>query len=157
MITFSTMRPDEDRQTILAFYRATALDSTGTHLEFDEDGYLNGIRERSARYPEGYVLVLSDEQPIGHMELQVKHHEGRDVGYVSLIYLHPDHRGRGVSQEMFAYAETFFRKQQVAEYHLRVDVGNRRALRFYEKQGMQTLCAEPNSLGDPCYRLGKKL
>ncbi|KEO83701.1 GNAT family N-acetyltransferase [Tumebacillus flagellatus] len=104
-----------------------------------------------------YVLAHYEGAAAGQLELQVKQVEGREVGYVSIMYLVPELRGQGISQQMWDYAESFFRRLGMAEYQLKVDVGNERAKRFYLKSGMEVLGEEPNSMGDPCYRLAKKL
>jgi RimJ/RimL family protein N-acetyltransferase len=70
----------------------------------------------------------NDGKPIGQIELQIVNYEGKDIGYVYLFYLTPEKRGQGYGLQLLAYAESFFHKHQVNEYHLRVSPTNQLAV-----------------------------
>lgn len=156
-IQYRSMNLDTDKRTLVSFYQDTQFAATGRMDLIDEEAYLKRLRARSAAFPGGYVLAEEDGQPIGQLELQIQSHGRSRVGYIGILYLIPSCRGKGYSSSLLSYSEQWFFRQGMKEYHLRVDQGNRRAIRFYEKNGLRILKDELNSMGDPCYRMGKEL
>lgn len=153
MIKFRLVQPDLDKDTLLAFYLDT---SEGEEpIQLDEAEYLAFAKQKADDFPAGFVLAMQGEQAIGELVLRIKEYEGRDIGYISFIYLIPECRGKGYSQLLFDYAEEQFRKLNLPEYHLRVAQSNARAQRFYEKQGMVRLAEEYNTLNQRSWRMGK--
>ena len=55
------------------------------------------------------------------------------------IYVLERHRGTGLARELIDRARTRARESGCAEMRLEVDVGNDRALAFYEKVGFETM------------------
>ncbi|TXK72398.1 GNAT family N-acetyltransferase [Paenibacillus sp. N3.4] len=134
-----------DRKTMVSFRKDSYVVSFGSEEGFgDEDDYMKRIEDRMIRFPEGIVLVEHDGIPIGQIELQIVHYQGKDIGYVNLFYLTPENRSKGFGKQLVAYAESFFNRQQVNEYHLRVSPTNFHAVRFYEKHGLKILEKEQN-------------
>ncbi|MFC5648563.1 GNAT family N-acetyltransferase [Paenibacillus solisilvae] len=140
---FRTIDTKNDRDTIITFRRDSFMVSYGSDEGLgDEDAYVLLIEERVRKFPEGLVLVEEVGKIIGQIELQIRNYEGRDIGYVNLFYLIPEFRGKGYGLKLLEYAENFFRKYLVNEYHLKVSPTNVRALRFYEKYGLKKLKEE---------------
>ncbi|HET7580109.1 MAG TPA: GNAT family N-acetyltransferase [Bacillales bacterium] len=156
-LQFRTIDAEQDRETVLAFFRDTQMASVGNEDHFDDEDYLNRIKKHVSVNPDGFVLALEDGKPIGQLELQIKSYQDRKVGYISLIYVTAACRGKNYSKKLLAYAENYFTGREMGEYHLRVSPANRRALRFYEKSGLAMLGEEQSSMGYPVYRMGKKL
>ncbi|WP_285767304.1 GNAT family N-acetyltransferase [Peribacillus sp. SI8-4] len=140
---FRTIDIDKDKETIVAFRKDSYVVSFGSEDGFgDEEAYLQRMRERVHQFPEGQVIMELDRRPIGQLELQIREHEGTEIGYVNLFYLIPEYRSQGLGKELVGYAETFFRKFGVSEYQLRVSPDNQQAVRFYTKSGMVKLREE---------------
>lgn len=155
---FRTIDIDKDRETIIAFRKDSYVVSFGTVDGFgDEDAYVKRIGERVARFPDGLVLIEEDGKMIGQIELQITTYEEQEIGYVNLFYLIPEYRSKGLGQYLIEYAEQFFRKYGVSEYHLRVEPTNKRAIRFYEKYGMTKLKEEQSKSQYLMWRMRKKL
>ncbi|MCP8968955.1 GNAT family N-acetyltransferase [Ectobacillus ponti] len=153
---FKTIDVKRDRGLIVQFRRDSYVVSFGSDEAFgDEDAYVKRIEERARRFPKGQVLVEEAGDTIGQLELQIVEYEGREIGYVNLYYLVPAYRGRGVGKQLVEYAERFFRKHRVQEYHLRVASTNERAIRFYIKHGMTKLKEEASD--NPVWRMQKQL
>lgn len=139
---FVPINLSKDRDVIIAFRRDSFVVSFGTAEDFHEDQYLDWLRTQIKKYPEGFVLALEDNYPVGQVELTIRECEGRTIGYVNLFYLIADKRGMGFGRHLQRYAMEFFRKHGVQEYHLRVSPTNKRAISFYYKNGMRKLKSE---------------
>jgi GNAT superfamily N-acetyltransferase len=59
----------------------------------------------------------------------------RREGYLGLMYVAPDHRGRGVNQKIVQALKSWCRERGVTELRLDVYDGNVAAIRAYEKEG----------------------
>ncbi|WP_202710957.1 GNAT family N-acetyltransferase [Sporosalibacterium faouarense] len=133
---------EKDKDIILKFRRDTHIISNGAEEGFDEDAYLNRMRRRINKFPNGQLIVEKDNKAIGQLGLLVRDYCGKSIGYINLIYLIPEYRARGYGREMLKYAEEFFRKLSLNEYHLRVSSTNKNAFEFYRNFGMKKICEE---------------
>ena len=134
---------DNHREYIIPFRKDSFIVSFGTDKDLgDETNYLNWLKQQSEKNPDGFVLVVDNEIPIGQLELTIKEYEGKEIGYVNLYYLVPEKRGMGLGSLLHAYAIQFFKKHNVKEYHLRVSPTNKHAIAFYKKNGMKQLKVE---------------
>lgn len=140
---FRTINVEKDQDLIIKFRKDSYVVSFGTEEGFgDEIAYINRIKERVNKFPDGQVIIEEENLPIGQMELQIREYCGTGIGYVNLYYLIPEYRSKGLGMELIRYAENFFRKANVSEYHLRVSPDNQRAIRLYIKSGMEKVCEE---------------
>ncbi|WP_230163479.1 GNAT family N-acetyltransferase, partial [Peribacillus simplex] len=140
---FRTIDTDKDKDIIIKFRKDSFVVSFGSEDGFgDENTYLQRMKERVRKFPDGQVIIEKDQEPIGQMELQIREYEGTEIGYVNLFYLIPEHRSKGLGNELVRYAERFFRQFNVSEYHLRVSPDNQRAIRLYTDTGMMKISEE---------------
>jgi ribosomal protein S18 acetylase RimI-like enzyme len=155
-LQYRTIDFEKDKELIIKFRKDSYVVSFGSEEGFgDELAYINRIKERVKKFPEGQVIIEKDNLPIGQMEMQIRDFDGKDIGYVNLFYLIPEYRGKGLGKDLIRYAEDFFRKSNVTEYHLRVSPTNERAIRFYKGSGMVKLREEKER--NLVYRMGKLL
>ncbi|WP_342602913.1 GNAT family N-acetyltransferase [Peribacillus sp. FSL E2-0159] len=155
-LIFRTIDTDKDKDIIVKFRKDSFVVSFGSEDGFgDENTYLQRMKERVCKFPEGQVIIEKDQEPIGQMELQIRAYEETEIGYVNLFYLIPDYRSKGLGKELVRYAENFFRQFNVSEYHLRVSPDNHRAIRLYTSSGMVKICEENETY--PVWRLSKSL
>ncbi|WP_157729634.1 GNAT family N-acetyltransferase [Tumebacillus algifaecis] len=158
LITFRLVQPEADRATIVTFYADISEEEAAQGgFHFDEAEYLEFAKQKAADLPEGFVFMERDGETIGELVLRKAEYEGREVGYISFIYLIQAARGKGYSEQMIDYAERLFTKLNLTEYHLRVAQANARAIRFYEKHGFYILGEEQNSISQACWRMGKRI
>jgi ribosomal protein S18 acetylase RimI-like enzyme len=86
----------------------------------------------------------------GKVQWEFSWHEGRRVGFLSLLpeanthrlklsklYLLPEFHGRGLGQEMLARVKTCARTAGARQVHLTVNKQNAIAIRAYQKAGFQ--------------------
>ncbi|MGG0238134.1 GNAT family N-acetyltransferase [Bacillus rhizoplanae] len=152
MLTFRLVDLEKDKQTIISFFT-----DTDEELGFNEGEYIKYAKQKQLNFPEGFVLLESDQHAVGELVLRYDNYEGQEIGYVSFVYVIPEGRGKGYSNELFRYAEEQFKKRNLLEYHLRVAQSNLRAIKFYEKQGLEIIGEERNSYNQRCWRMGKKM
>ncbi|MFP5115989.1 GNAT family N-acetyltransferase [Bacillaceae bacterium C204] len=142
-MNFRTIDIEKDKDVIIKFRKDSYVVSFGSDEGFgDEIAYINRIKERVDKFPDGQVIIEKDNLPIGQLELQIREFAGKEIGYVNLFYLIQDYRGKGLGKDLIRYAEAFFRKSNVNEYHLRVSPDNQRAIRLYTKSGMEKVGEE---------------
>lgn len=157
MFSFRPIDLSIDTETIIKYRKDSYKVNFGDENMFgNKEEYLNKIKERLLRFPEGLVIVEKDGLPIGQVELQIKSIENKDIGYVNLFYLTPEYREKGYGLILIDYAESFFKKHKLKEYQLRVSTTNQRAISFYKKNGFNLLCIEEKNKV-PRYRMGKCL
>lgn len=135
----------EHRDYVIQFRKDSFIVSFGSDNDFgNEEDYLDWLKQQSKRYPEGFVLAVENQQPIGQLELTLKEYDGKQIGYVNLYYLIPEKRGMGYGTLLHNYALKFFNNNGVNEYHLRVSPSNHNAISFYLKNGMKKIKSEMN-------------
>ncbi|WP_347860805.1 GNAT family N-acetyltransferase [Salimicrobium sp. PL1-032A] len=131
---FKTIDLEMDKETALHFRRESFRESFGDEDSLDEGDYLDWLQKKINEYPSGVVFVMNGEETIGQIELSIRAHQGRIIGYVHLFYLKEEWRGEGYW--LFDYAMKFFHVRDITEFHLRVAPENKRAVAFYKKYGM---------------------
>ncbi|WP_298472999.1 GNAT family N-acetyltransferase [uncultured Psychrobacillus sp.] len=140
---FLPIEVEKHRKYVIPFRRDSFIVSFGTDKDFGtEEDYLTWIENQSAKYPEGFVIVVENGIPIGQLELTLRQYEGNEIGYVNLYYLIPEKRGAGLGRNLHEYALKFFQNKGVTEYHLRVSPSNKQAITYYKKNGMLELKSE---------------
>ncbi|MGG1396906.1 GNAT family N-acetyltransferase [Bacillus salipaludis] len=146
---------ENDKDLLIQFRKDTYIQSFGTEEGFDETSYINRMRERVNKLPDGQLIVEYDNTPVGQIGLGILDYCGTQIGYVNLIYLLSEYRGKGLGKDLIRYAENFFRDMNVSEYHLRVSPTNERAIQLYTNSGMVKLREENEE--HPVWRMRKIL
>lgn len=118
----------------VAFARDMHDLSFGPGTPLDPDPYLQQIAEKLAADPNCCVHVWRNGVIVGQINFGVFAPDP-SLGYISVFYVVPGLRGTGVAGEMERYACERLKSAGFAEARLSVARINRRAVRFYEKQG----------------------
>jgi ribosomal protein S18 acetylase RimI-like enzyme len=155
MLSFRLVDIEKDKHTIIRFFSDTGKEEED--IEFNESEYIMYAKQKQLSFPEGFVLLERDKEAIGELVLRHDIYEGRKIGYISFVYLIPDCRGKGYSEQLFQYGEDVLKRHHLVEYHLRVSQSNIRAIKFYEKQRLEIIGEEYNPYNQRCWRMGKKL
>jgi RimJ/RimL family protein N-acetyltransferase len=141
--TYRMIDPINDRDMALKFRRDSFDVSFGDPDGMgDAQGYFIWIEMNNLLNPWSFVIMEEDGKPIGQIELELLNYGGRNIGYVSLFYLIPEYRGKRIGIEQIKYAEAFFKKYGLTEYHLRVSPTNTPALKFYKKHEFEFMMEE---------------
>ncbi|MBI0575915.1 GNAT family N-acetyltransferase [Neobacillus cucumis] len=141
-MNFRIIDIEKDKDFLIKFRKDTYIQSFGTEEGFDEIAYLNRMEERINKCPSGQLIVEEDNSSIGQIGLGIDIYCGTQIGYINLIYLLSEYRGKGLGKDLISYAENFFRDMNVSEYHLRVSPTNERAIQLYTNLGMVKLMEE---------------
>jgi ribosomal protein S18 acetylase RimI-like enzyme len=97
----------------------------------DGSGYIAWLAARIVQFPEGHVHAWQGDGVVGQVEMIV----GPRGGYINLFYLRPESRGRGLGDELHAYAVALLRRHRVGVAGLSVSPTNARAVRYYQRHG----------------------
>ncbi|MCB9027096.1 MAG: GNAT family N-acetyltransferase [Bdellovibrionaceae bacterium] len=92
--------------------------------------------------PEAIFSVWDGNRLIGQIELKTSWKES-NCGYVSLFYLLPEYRKRGVGILMEKYSMSVFKKKGLLKARLTVSELNLSGIKFYEKNGWKHLGPDP--------------
>jgi RimJ/RimL family protein N-acetyltransferase len=139
-----------DLATCVKFRRDMYVASFGSRDGLDEEmgegdaTYLEQLRQRVAQLPEGNVHLWEDDRIVGQTELRLDEEPG--VGYVSLFYLAPEHRGQGVGKLLHDHAASVFRARGMDRMRLSVSTRNAAAIEFYPKLGWVGAGPRPHRL-----------
>jgi aminoglycoside 6'-N-acetyltransferase len=131
-----------DADTCVAFHREMYLTSFGTDDGLEEEmgpqneSYLEQLRARMAQVPEGNVHLWHGERIVGQLEMRLIESEPH-VAYVSLVYVIPEERGRGLGRHLHEHAVLVSRERDKRLMRLSVSLTNVPAIMFYRRLGWQ--------------------
>ena len=99
--------------------------------------------------PAALVMKLLDgDEPAGLVDLDTKRGSHAGYGWLSLLYLKPEYRGKGYGIQALARAITFYRALGRTSLRLVAAEDNARALAFYRREGFRQIGTEPGSGAD---------
>src|SRR5262245_21752125 len=115
-LVFKPIDLETHASVCVAFRHDSYICSFGEDNFFKEDGpngvhYIEWLRLRATKFPDGYVHAWYGDKIVGQMEMQIL--EDPRCGYVNLFYLVEEMRGSGVSWELQDYAMDFMRRHRV--------------------------------------------
>jgi ribosomal protein S18 acetylase RimI-like enzyme len=136
---------------VLQFRIDSFVCSFGTPDKFwEENGpkgelYLARLREKLADDPSSVVHAWLQNTIVGQVELGTFKLDP-SIGYVNLYYLIPEMRGKGLSDQLDAYAIGYLRGKGYKRARLSVAPSNSRAVRYYQKMGWHDIGARRDVL-----------
>ena len=101
-------------------------------------------------------VIRGEDEFIGLIELDPEKGKSAGYGWISLLYLRPEHRGKGFGIQPLGYAVIYYQMQGRRSVRLNVSSENTRAVGFYEHYGFEIIGKEPGS-GAPLYLMEKKI
>ena len=145
-LVFKPIDLDAHASVCVAFRRDSFICSFGEDGFFNEAGpngvhYIERLRLRTTKFPDGYVHIWLGDKIVGQIEMQILDEPRR--GYVSFFYLVEEMRGAGVSSQLQNYAMDFMRRHGVQIAQLSVSPTNGRALAYYRKYGWRDIGLRP--------------
>lgn len=103
---------------------------------------VHAIEEQLSHGYQYYFVCLSGVGPIGFMGMYQRGEEW----YISKLYLHKDHRGKGYSRRMLDFAVSLAKEAGTELLTLNVNKYNS-SVAIYEKLGFQRIRDEVNDIG----------
>ena len=130
------------KDIVIRFRKDSFKESFRHSKDFNEEENVLWLEEKVQEFPDGFLLLKKENEYIGQVELTIKRYKNRVIGYINLYYLTKPYRGKGYAEEMHTYALRYFENNGLEEYHLRVSPTNRRAIKFYQKNGLEKINEE---------------
>ena len=149
-LRFAPLNP-RDRQEAAFYtdcYRDSWIVAHGTDAGFMSSVYLSSARSHAARDSESLLKVLYGDEPIGVLELDPKRGKEENCGWISFLYLRPEHRGQGLGVQLIGMAESYFYAKSRRAVRLHVAVTNEHAIGFYRHYGFRDLRIDPGVSSD---------
>ena len=130
-----------------AFYLQCYRDAWRNVHDTDE-GFVPELYARSAarhaqEHPGSVVRVLSGDRVVGLVELDPGRDEQSGCGWISLLYMLPEYRGRGWAIQLLGYAFWFYENHDRTAVRLHVSENNTRAITFYQRSGFVQIGRDP--------------
>lgn len=116
-------------------------DVHGTLEGCDAQKHLRRARECAARGEWTFRAMLGRES-VGVLELDPRHARETGAGWISLLYLVPEHRGKGLGVQLIGQAVSVFRAQGREKLRLVCAQDNLAAQRLYERHGFRKIGQE---------------
>ncbi|MEV4056527.1 GNAT family N-acetyltransferase [Amycolatopsis sp. NPDC049688] len=128
------------RDDVGAIVRMLADDQLGATRDDprDLDPYLRAFDEIDADPNQYLVVVVSDGEPVGTLQLTIipgLARRGALRGQIEAVRIHADHRGSGLGADLVRWAIDESRRRGCALVQLTSDVSRTDAHRFYERIG----------------------
>jgi GNAT superfamily N-acetyltransferase len=128
------------REDIGAIVRMLADDQLGAARDDPRDlePYLHAFEQIDADANQFLVVVVSEDEPVGTLQLTVipgLARRGALRGQVEAVRIRADHRGSGLGADLMRWAIDESRRRGCALVQLTSDVSRADAHRFYERLG----------------------
>ncbi len=139
--------PRLDREEYCACYRDAWLAAHGDLRGFRPEPYWAAALEHLQADPGSVLRILDGDRPAGLVDLDPRRGAEEGFGWLSLLYLNPEYRGRGYGIQALARAIVRFREQGRRSLRLLAAEDNAPARRFYAREGFRPIGEEAGSHG----------
>ena len=96
--------------------------------------------------PMAVLKLLDGDEPVGLVDLDTRRGASEGWGWLSLIYLKPEYRNRGLGIQLLARAMFHYRRLGRKVLRLNVAEENAPALAFYQREGFRLAETRPDGL-----------
>ena len=133
------MKLPEDSDLYVQSYRNAWIAAHGSDAGFVSSPYLTSAKEHLKQAPDAIRKLYCEETFAGLLELDVERGIKDGYGWITLLYLEPEFRGRGMAIQLLGRAVLYFRDQGRDRIRLHVSEDNKNALAFYRRNGFQMI------------------
>ena len=148
--------PARHRETYERCYADAWLAAHGSLEGFAAGPYYRAACEHHKRDAESVMLLYEGERFAGLLDLDTARGAHAGYGWISLLYLTPEYRGRGLGVQLLGRTVAKYRRLGRSAIRLNVAEDNRAALAFYRANGFEELSREPG-MHAPLLLMEKKL
>lgn len=106
-------------------------------MDIDKESFISHFFGAEGNQLEHSFLALDGDKPVGLVLGGIKEYEGLKTIRCGALCMHPDYRGKGISQELFKLHKEEAIKEGCKQLFLEVLVGNDRAIKFYKNLGYE--------------------
>lgn len=139
--------PRRDRDYYCACYRDAWQTAHGNLDGFHPEPYWNAAREHMRRDARSVLRILDGDRSVGLVDLDPQRASELGCGWLSLLYLCPEYRGKGYGIQALGRALVHFQKQDRRVLRLVAAEDNAPALAFYEREGFRRVGQEDGISG----------
>ena len=132
-------RPEEDRAYYEHCYADAWMFSHGDLQGFSAASYYAAACRHHRKTPGSVLRIWLGEEAAGLVDLDPAREAENNAGWISLLYLEPDFRGKGYGIQLLARAVDFYRRQGRRSLRLLTAESNRTAQAFYEREGFRQI------------------
>ena len=111
----------------------------GSSKGFEPAIYLCSAMQHSAEDRNAVLRLSHGERDAGLVELAPQRGEEENIGWISLLYLNPEYRGRGCGIQALARAIVYYKNLGRQAIRLNVNPMNETAINFYKKYGFKVI------------------
>ncbi len=139
--------PRTERDYYCACYRDAWLAAHGDLRGFYPEPYWKAAREHLRLDPDSVLVLLDGDKPVGLADLDPLRASEEGCGWLSLLYLIPEYRGKGYGIQALGRAIVAFRMQGRRALRLLAAEDNAAACAFYRREGFSCVGEEEGSHG----------
>ena len=139
--------PRRDREEYCACYRDAWLAAHGDLRGFAPEPYWQAACAHLRQNSQSVLRLLDGETPVGLVDLDPRRSAGEGCGWLSLLYLRPEYRGKGFGIQALGRAVVAFRQAGRQGLRLVVAEENETARAFYEREGFRQIGLEEGFSG----------
>lgn len=154
-LRYESLDPAANSELYLECYADAWLTAHGDMKFFVPDLYLASAKSHFKDDPNSLLAVYAEDELAGMLELNPSKGAHAGYGWISLIYLKEDFRGRGLGVQPLGKAIIYYQGLGRKSVRLHVSSLNRGAVGFYEHMGFEILSTEAGA-GAPLYLMEKK-
>ena len=119
----------------------------GTLHGFNAKTYLGSAIKHHSADPRAVMKLFIRDEPVGLVDLDTERYASDGIGWVSLLYLKEEFRGKGYGPQVLGRAVFAYRALGRKVIRLQVAEENENAVRFYLRFGFKKVSSQRTSLG----------
>lgn len=140
--------PRQDREYYCACYRDAWLAAHGNLEGFSPEPYWTAAREHLREDPNAVLRILDGDRSVGLVDLDPRRASEDGCGWLSLLYLSSEYRGKGYGIQALGRAIVHFRRLGRRGLRLVVASDNAVARQFYQREGFRQIGREEGVSGE---------
>ena len=130
---FRPLDREKDREAYLAARRDAWISIHGADVPFDGPAFWEGALQVMDQDPWAVTAVMAREEFAGLLQLSPQRCQEEGTGFLSLCYLTPAFRGKGLGVQLLGQAVSFYRPKGRTSLRLRCSAANEPVQRFCAK------------------------
>ena len=130
---FRPLDREKDREAYLAARRDAWISIHGADVPFDGPAFWEGALQVMDQDPWAVTAVMAREEFAGLLQLSPQRCQEEGAGFLSLCYLTPAFRGKGLGVQLLGQAVSFYRPKGRTSLRLRCSAANEPVQRFCAK------------------------
>ena len=140
--------PRTDGKLYSDCYADAWVASHGTDAGFVASPYLTAALEHHRLEPRSVLKIYSGSEFAGVLDLDAERGRHAGYGWITLLYLRPEFRGRNLGVQLLGRAVSFYETMGRGAIRLHAASDNPGAVAFYKKNGFNVINVESGILAD---------